>query len=214
MANSYVNDFTHTVQTYYKDIKNFQPMTKDEEKILMLKAKNNDLDAKNKILTSNLKFVFDVAKKYKGQGVPMEDLISEGNLGLAYAFDKFDVNKDVKFFSYAVWWIKWYIKDYIARTKKKNDLISQESDNIIDDDKDEPIEPKHDISSENDDTDKKEQNEIIKKLLDKLDWKERVIIESYFGLNDSDSMTLKECGNLFGLSQERIRQMKKESISS
>lgn len=80
MANAYINDFNTTVQTYYKELKNCKPISKEYEKELIKKAKKNNIKARNEILTSNLKFVFDVAKNYKGCGTPLEDLISEGNL--------------------------------------------------------------------------------------------------------------------------------------
>ena len=80
MTNDYVNDFNTTVQTYYKELKKCNPISREKEVELIKKAKKNDLKAKNTILSSNLKFVFDVAKNYKGCGVPLEDLISEGNL--------------------------------------------------------------------------------------------------------------------------------------
>jgi RNA polymerase primary sigma factor len=80
MSNAYINDFNTTVQTYYKELKKCNPISKEKQFELIKRAKKNDLKAKNTILTSNLKFVFDVAKNYKGCGVPLEDLISEGNL--------------------------------------------------------------------------------------------------------------------------------------
>lgn len=220
MPNCYVNDFTTSVKTYYNDIKKCNPISREEEKVLMSKAKKNDLNAKNKILTSNLKFVFDVAKKYKGYGVPMEDLISEGNLGLAYAFDKFDESKNVKFISYAVWWIKWYIQDYIQRRGNvsekevsEEELLKPSDSNNLNDDE---LMLKDVIMSDENDTIEnehhKEEKEIINKLLSKLDLRERTIIECYFGLKTGKSMTLEECSKILNLSKERIRQVKAKSL--
>lgn len=81
-------------------------MDKEEERKLLVKAKNGNKAAYDKVLNCNLRFVFQVAKSYQGKGLPLEDLIAEGNLGLVKAFDKFDLDRDVKFISYAVWWIK------------------------------------------------------------------------------------------------------------
>jgi len=68
----------------------------------MKKAKTGDEEAKRIILNSNLRFVFQVAKSYQGRGLPLEDLIAEGNVGLIKAFERFDLSKNVKFISYAV----------------------------------------------------------------------------------------------------------------
>ena len=104
MANLYVNDFSTTVKTYYDELKKYKPISREKEKELLIKAKNGDLNAQNEILTSNLRFVFNIAKRYKGNGAAISDLISEGNLGLVKAIQKFDPEKDVKFISYA-WFV-------------------------------------------------------------------------------------------------------------
>ena len=223
MSNGYINDFTPTVKTYYKELKKYKPISREEEASLMIKAKNNDNNAKNKILSSNLRFVFDVAKKYKGYGVAMEDLISEGNLGLIHAFDKFDEKRGYKFISYAVWWINFYIKDFIEKRKNteeheisNDELVVPvfETAEKVDDDQ-EPLSAFSDMSNE-DDMDEQELNseykEIVNKLLDKLDFRERTIIKCCFGLDDKKPMTLKECGGVLGLSQERVRQVKEKTL--
>ena len=100
--NQYANDFTHTVRVYYDDLKSTKPLTRAKEKRLLRLSKRGDMKARNELLEANLKFVFDVAKRYSGRGVPMGDLISEGNIGLIRAIEKFDESNDVKFISYAV----------------------------------------------------------------------------------------------------------------
>ena len=99
--NSFINDFNSTTRKYYNDIKKYQTITIEEERDLIRKAKENNIIARNKLITSNLKFVINVAKQFRGRGVAMQDLISEGNLGLLKAIDKFDESKDVKFISAA-----------------------------------------------------------------------------------------------------------------
>lgn len=92
---------------YFSDIRKYESLTKEEEKELIIKVQNNnDPVALDKLIKANLKFVVTVAKKYQGQGTPLLDLISEGNSGLIEAAKKFDVKRDLKFFSYAVWWIR------------------------------------------------------------------------------------------------------------
>ena len=115
--NQYVNDFTRTTQLYFDDLKKYKPLTKAKEKRLLKLSKKGNVKAKNEILESNLKFVFDVAKHYTGRGLSISELISEGNRGLVKAIDKFDEAKDVKFISYAVWWIRQSMFEAIKKKK-------------------------------------------------------------------------------------------------
>ena len=91
-----------SLEWYLKFIQRFDPLSVDEEKITMLKAKQGSVSAREKILNHNLRFVVSVAKKYQNQGMPLEDLISEGNKGLIKAYEKFDISREVRFITYAV----------------------------------------------------------------------------------------------------------------
>ena len=91
---------------YLKDIKNIPLLTHEEEIELAKKAQAGDKAAKNKLVNSNLRFVVNVAKKYQNHGLDLTDLISEGNIGLITAVEKFDFSKGYHFISYAVWWIR------------------------------------------------------------------------------------------------------------
>jgi len=91
-----------SLKWYLQYIQRFEPLSKAEEKIWMKKAKEGSASAKEKVISSNLRFVVSVAKRYQNQGIPLEDLISEGNKGLVKAYDKFDMTRDVKFITYAV----------------------------------------------------------------------------------------------------------------
>lgn len=91
---------------YLDEIKKIPLLTHEEETELALKAQAGDKLAKNKIVQSNLRFVVNVAKKYQNHGMDLTDLISEGNIGLLTAIEKFDVSKGYHFISYAVWWIR------------------------------------------------------------------------------------------------------------
>ncbi|MDY2843183.1 MAG: RNA polymerase sigma factor RpoD/SigA [Treponema sp.] len=95
-----------TISFYLNDIKNIPLLTQDEEKKLAEEAVKGSLEAKNKLVKSNLRFVITIAKSYQGRGLELSDLISEGNLGLMTAVDHFDVSKGYRFISYAVWWIR------------------------------------------------------------------------------------------------------------
>jgi RNA polymerase primary sigma factor len=96
----------NVLSMYLHDIKQTPLLERDEETDLAIRAANGDVNARNKIVNANLRFVVNVAKKYRNHGVDIEDLISEGNIGLLTAIERFDVTKGYHFISYAVWWIR------------------------------------------------------------------------------------------------------------
>jgi RNA polymerase primary sigma factor len=91
---------------YLRDISRFEVLSEDEELKLIWAVKRHNRKAIDRLITSNLRFVISVAKKYRGKGLTFQELISEGNAGLIQACKKFKVEKKVKFISYAVWWIR------------------------------------------------------------------------------------------------------------
>jgi len=96
----------NVLSLYLKEINRIPLLTREEEEKLARSAAKNDVIAKEKLIRANLRFVVNVAKKYQNQGLPLADLISEGNIGLMNAIDRFDVEKGYHFISYAVWWIR------------------------------------------------------------------------------------------------------------
>ena len=105
-----------SLELYLDEIKNYKPLDSEVEIELAVLAKKGDLEAINKLITHNLRFVVAVAKKFQGQGIPFEDLINEGNLGLIKAVDRFDESRGFRFISYAVWWITQGIRQAIQKT--------------------------------------------------------------------------------------------------
>lgn len=97
---------------YYHEIRKTAPLTSEEEKELARKIQAGDQKALNKLVEANLKFVVSVARQYQGRGMELEDLVCEGNLGLIEAAKRFDPDKDFRFISYAIFWIKQSI--YVA----------------------------------------------------------------------------------------------------
>ena len=91
---------------YLKDINRIPLLTREEEITLSQKDKNRDKVAKDKIVSANLRFVVNIAKKYQNHGLDLTDLISEGNIGILTAIEKFEPAKGYHFISYAVWWIR------------------------------------------------------------------------------------------------------------
>ena len=91
---------------YLRDINRIPLLTREQEIDYATRARDGDEAAKEHLVRANLRFVVNVAKKYQNQGLPLTDLISEGNIGLMNAVERFDVTKGYHFISYAVWWIR------------------------------------------------------------------------------------------------------------
>ena len=187
------NDFSDTVKTYYQELKRYNPLSKEYERELMVKAKTGDIEARNKILSSNLRFVFDIAKKYRGHGIDISELISEGNKGMIKAIDKFDLEQDVKFYSYAVWWIRQAMICAINEHVEKCTIETSFEDVFK----------------------RGEDDDICENIYtDELDDRERVIIKKYFGIEkDDDGENLDEISKELNLSTERVRQLKVKAIN-
>lgn len=100
------NDDENILKIYLKEINRIPLLTREEEERYVRAALAGDSYAREKVLTGNLRFVVSVAKKYQNQGLPLSDLISEGNIGLMNALRKFDPDRGYHFISYAVWWIR------------------------------------------------------------------------------------------------------------
>ena len=223
MANQYVNDFNTTVKTYYNELKRYKPISREKEKELLIKAKNGDLKAQNEILTSNLRFVFNIASRYKGNGAAISDLISEGNLGLVKAIQKFDPSKDVKFISYAVWWIRNAMQEFIKKRQASLNIEKEEEvlnkplfSKGIPDSEDEWIERRDVVLSDEEDEEKRElhknQRKVIDTLMSKLCGREKAIIEKYYGIYGNKSKNLEELGKELGITKERVRQIKEQGL--
>lgn len=239
-------------------------LTAEEEKEVALKAKAGDKRARDKLIASNTRFVVSVAKQYQGQGLDLEDLISEGNAGLCKAADKFNPDLGWKFISYAVWWIRQSIlqalseksrtirlpmnqvtllnkikkctSEFIEQNEREPSLeelaevtgieegkiltIINMSAKLISVDspfKDEEEGTYIDVIPNNnspkaDSKLMKESKEYdIQMALSELGPREHDIIRMYFGLGCKEH-TLDELGEKFGVTSERIRQIKEKAL--
>jgi RNA polymerase sigma-32 factor len=107
----------NSLEVYLVQINQFPLLTPEEEFQLAEKVhRYNDINAAQKLVTSNLRFVVKVVFEYKSYGVKLLDLIQEGNIGLMMAVKKFDPYKGYRFISYAIWWIRAYIQNFIIKT--------------------------------------------------------------------------------------------------
>ncbi|HEY0094454.1 MAG TPA: RNA polymerase factor sigma-32, partial [Archangium sp.] len=104
-----------TLSTYLADINQYPLLSVQEEQALARRFKQGDMAAGHKLVTSNLRFVVKVSYEYRSYGIKMSDLIQEANIGLMKAVQKFDADKGIRLISYAVWWIRAYIQNYILK---------------------------------------------------------------------------------------------------
>jgi RNA polymerase primary sigma factor len=238
-----VNSNKNAVQIYLKQIENIPVLSREDEEICARKAAKGDQKEKERLIVSNLRFVVSIAVKYQNLGLPLMDLINEGNMGLIRAVEKFDVNKGFKFISYARWWIRHFILKAIfeqstsiklplkyASQLSKNDEINDTEmvqklrqiyrpvsldQKLSEDNNSDTILDLVD-SSKYDLPDKvvMEQNlkEIISEIMFKLKPIERDVISRHFGLNGKPPLTLKEIGEKYNLTKERIRQIEHTAL--
>lgn len=259
----YDND-NEVLSLYLEEINKIPMLSYEEEYELALKAKAGDKRARERIINANLRFVVSVAKKFKGQGLPLSDLINEGNIGLINAIDKFEPEKGYHFISYAVWWIRQSILKAIGEKSRMIRLPMNRSADLVQilqaktnleengyndasiediaaecgmtkeqvlevmqmsrevSSLDAPVGAEDD-SSVGDfiESDIRKPDEVVmdealkesvKKILDTLPERERGIIALRFGLEGKKPMSLKEVGELYNLTKERIRQIEKKVL--
>lgn len=108
---------TGTLDLYIAEINRFPILSADEEfRLAVQLVKYNDMEAAEKLVVSNLRFVVKIAHEYRNYGLKLADLVQEGNIGLMHAVKKFDPYKGYRLISYAVWWIRAYIQNYIIKS--------------------------------------------------------------------------------------------------
>lgn len=136
-----LNENSELLQEFFKDINKYPVLTGDEQIELARKIKNGDKEARDKLITSNLRFIVTCAKQYVGQGVSLMDLIQSGIVGLCLSIDNYDPDRGYKFLSFAVWYIRReiiksiynngrtirYPVSYIAKITK----VKKEYDNFV-----------------------------------------------------------------------------------
>jgi RNA polymerase primary sigma factor len=121
---------TNSLDLFLRQAGRYPLLTKEEEVQLAKRIEGGDLGAKRRMIESNLRLVVSIAKQYRGQGVPFLDLIQEGVLGLNRAVEKFDWRRDLKFSTYATWWIRQAVQRSIANSGRTIRLPVHVSDRL------------------------------------------------------------------------------------
>jgi len=261
-----MNDDESTLSIYLKEINKIPLLTRAEEDEISRKAIAGDKLAQARLVEANLRFVVNVAKKYQNQGLPMDDLISEGNIGLMNAIERFDPDKGYHFISYAVWWIRQgilkaiYEKSRMIRLplNRANELIQIEKTRKVmlnemgEDPSDAMISQITGIKEQDvmelqaisrdlisldtpvfDDRGSSKLGDFledvahtspdekaihsslisdIESVLGSLTEKEADILRHRFGLGNRKPLSLKEIGDRYRLTKERIRQIEKKAL--
>lgn len=212
----YDTNYVEGLQPYFKSIKNSKGLSREKEAELGKRIQEGDKSAINELVEANLQFVVRTAKQYSNSGVPLEDLISEGNFGLYKAAEKFDYTKGKKFITYAVWWIKSYIQDAIKQYKGSSDEVSIEEYMKFGDYGEETYEESAEIVNneyEEKLTDIQSRGMAVDELMECLQDRENKILSLYFGLHGEKQMNLKEISEEMNISSERVRQIVNTSIT-
>ena len=259
------SDANRSLSKYLQEISRYQPLDPNREVELAIAVRTGSRKALKELTEANLRFVVSVAKDYQGQGLPLTDLINEGNLGLIKAAERFDETRGFKFISYAVWWIRQSVLQALAehsrivrlplnrvgtisKINKASERLEQEferaprSDELAkqldmkvnevndaqrisrrhhsldtpfsDDDKNSLLDVIAD--GKTDDPDKELQidslRDEVRAALDTLKDREKDVIRMYFGIDHDYALTLNEIGEEFGLTRERVRQIKEKAI--
>lgn len=191
------------------------PLSNDEEIFLISKLEDGDRTVKSVLIERNLRLVVYIARKFENTGVGIEDLVSIGTIGLIKAVNTFDPNKKIKLATYASRCIENEILMYLRRNNKTRSEVSFDEPLNIDWDGNELL-LSDVLGTDNDIIYKYLEEEVDRKLLNialqKLNGRERRIMELRFGLLDSTEKTQKEVADMLGISQSYISRLEKRIL--
>ena len=216
-------DVTQGIKNYFGTLEKCKSLTKEEEhKLLKKYRKTGDIEARNKLITSNLKYTSRLATLYKGRGVSYGALISEANNALIESSDKFDLKQDVKLLCYSKWWIRQRMSAFIQKEKKfrpdenKEGNVNSKDGCNIDYEDDRTVEAEYPDEYYADDSDTEaeleKKAECIRKLLNGVDGREKNMLLMYYGIGYDKPLKLEEIGDMYGITKERVRQINDKTL--
>ena len=216
-------------EKYIEEIVQEQLLSNEEEQVLAAKIKLGDAKALEKLTKANLKFVVSLAHHYKNQGLGEDDLVSEGNIGMMHAAQKFDGTKGIRFVSYAAPYIKKAMEEAIKEQtalyklpKDEKSKFERKRTHAISIDQPIPVGSSNNFTLqhvlENEDAPQADEhlnkellNFEIKKGLNELSEREKRIIIAIYGLNGTH-YTMAEIAENMGLKRERVRQIRNKAL--
>lgn len=205
---------------YLDEIGKEHLLSAEEEARLSAKALKGDARAINKLIEANLRFVVAIARQYQGQGLAMDDLVSEGNLGLMKAATKFDATKGLRFVNYAVVFIRRQIEKAIRAESDEQRAESGKDGQTRS--VDAPLGSKSNISllsvladvntpATDERTYSAAAEKAVEYALRALNEREKLVINAYFGIAQERS-TMAEIASDMGLKRERVRQIRDKAV--
>ncbi|BCW93377.1 MAG: sigma-70 family RNA polymerase sigma factor [Acidobacteriota bacterium] len=254
------------LRRYLQEIGRFRQLTPEEERELAERIQKGDAEALRQLVEANLRFVVAYAKRFRHSRISLLDLINEGNIGLIQAAKKFDPKKNVKFITYAVWWIRQAIlhalsehgvsfrlpqkqANVLYRLERSRQALGRElerapTEEELAEEMSLPVEEVRTLLASNQnflslnepvgeeeeaefgdlleqyvipDADeellRQSFQETLKEALEELSDKERQILSLRFGLEDDQPRTLREIGEMLGISRERVRQIENLALA-
>lgn len=193
-----------------------EPLSKEEEIKYVELSMNNDQKARNKLIEHNLRLVVFLAKKYDNTGTDLEDLVSIGTIGLIKAVNTYRLDKNIKLATYASRCIDNEILMHLRKTKRKKGEVSFEDSLSYDSDGNE-LHLEDVLGTEKDVVTKGLDEELDRNIMleeiEKLNSRDKEIIELRYGLNNKKEMTQKDVATLLGISQSYISRIEKKVIN-
>ena len=193
-----------------------EPLSSEEEKICLQKLKQGDDEARNILIERNLRLVAHVAKKYANTNVEQDDLISIGTIGLMKAINSYDLDKNIKLATYASRCIENEILMFLRKNNKiKTEISIDEPINIDSEGND--LSLADILGTENDaiykSIEDEENKKTLKKSIECLEDREKIIMKLRYGFDGKDELTQKEVADKLGISQSYISRLEKKVIN-
>jgi RNA polymerase primary sigma factor len=203
---------------YLRDIGRHPLLTREEELELARRSRCGDEQARRRLITANLRFVVSVARDYRGRGLPMADLVNEGNLGLLRASERFDESRGVRFVSYAHWWVRRSILHAIERQggRARTGRAGPPWVSI-----DEPIVGAvtlQDVLPDSREPGPDERLRLdrlkgaVRASLTDLPEREREVVSRHFGVGSGGDESLAQIARSLGVTRERVRQLRDQGL--